>query len=84
MSYFQRPSSGTSITLPLAVAEGGTGATTPSQGMINLSSPAFDVSASSPDWGQLPVPAPAVPDANENFVAITELLTTLRTLGVIQ
>lgn len=83
MSYFQRPSSGTSVTLPLVVGEGGTGAITPNDAMINLTSPAFANSASAPDWGTIPVPPPNVPDANENFTAINELITALQALGVI-
>ena len=83
MSYFQRPASGTSLTTPISVAEGGTGETDTVNAMITLSSPAFQVSAVAPDWGVTPVQPSMAPDGVANQIAINELITVLQTLGVI-
>jgi len=82
MSYIMRPDSAT-IATPVSIGNGGTSAATPNDAMINLTSPAFANSASAPDWGSIPVNPPPAPDANENFIAINELIATLQILGVI-
>jgi hypothetical protein len=82
MSYFQIPAT-EATTYPISVANGGTGATTPSEAITNLSSPAFNNSAQSVDWGVISVAPPAAPDAAANSATIIELLNTLTALGVI-
>lgn len=83
MSYVITPSGGSAITLPLAVAEGGTGSTTASDAIITLTSPAFGASASNGNWGSIPTSLPLAPDANENFTALTELVNVLASLGIV-
>jgi hypothetical protein len=73
----------TVVPSPTTVANGGTGGTTASEAIINLSSPAFNTSAQSGDWGTISVSPPAAPDAASNYAAILELINTLTALGVI-
>jgi|SaaInlV_125m_DNA_1040241.scaffolds.fasta_scaffold31603_3 hypothetical protein len=84
MSYILFASSGSSPALPLSVANGGTGADTEKGAVINLTSPAFSNSASSPDWGNIPVTAPVAPDPNELFNSLSELLAALQQVSIIQ
>ena len=83
MSYILT-ASGSSLATPVSVANGGTGAATASAAVINLTSPAFEQSASNPSWGQAAVPAPASPDPAELQNSIQELLTALQQLAIIQ
>ena len=83
MSYVITPAGGSAITLPLAIAEGGTGSTTAPDAIITLTSPAFGTSASNPNWGTLPTPLPMAPDPNENFTALNELINALAALGIV-
>ena len=76
-------SSGSSLATPVSIANGGTGANNPIDAMVNLSSPAFDISSKSPDWGLLSIIPPAGSNPHENERAIIELIGTLQVLGVI-
>ena len=83
MSYILFASSGGGLATPVSIVNGGTGSDNPSGAMVNLSSPTFDISSKSPDWGLIPITPPAAPDPAENERAIQELITALRTLGVV-
>lgn len=83
MSYILT-AQGSSLATPVSIVNGGTGATTPLDAMVALSTIPFGQSSASPDWGQLPVIPPAVPaDPAENERAIQEIIATLQQLGVI-
>ena len=84
MSYILFASTGTAVTYPISVVNGGTGASDPFQAVTNLSSPAFATSSSSSDWGIIPVPAVAAPDVGALEVSVNELLNGLQALGIIQ
>ena len=83
MSYILT-ASGSSLATPVSIANGGTGAATANAAVVNLTSPAFEQSASSPDWGAIPVPAPTTPDPAELQNSIQELLKALQNLSIIQ
>lgn len=74
---------GSSISTPVSIANGGTGADTKAQAVINLTSPAFNNSAQSSDWGAIYIPESLAPDPSENMIAINTLLQTLQVLGVL-
>ena len=82
MSYILT-ASGSSLATPVSIANGGTAADNESQAMINLSSPAFDISSKSPDWGAIPIIPPGGPDPIENERAINELIAALQVMGVV-
>jgi len=81
MSYILTASS--SISTPVSILNGGTGETTAANAMISLSSPAFQDSASSSDWGSLTVaePTPLVASNNAAIVALIQHLQTLEVLA---
>lgn len=83
MSYILFASSGGGLATPVSIVNGGTGSDNPSGAMVNLSSPAFDVSSKAVDWGLIPITPPAAPDPIENERAIQEIITALQTLGVV-
>ena len=83
MSYILT-ASGSSLATPVSVANGGTGAATASEAVINLTSPAFEASASNNDWGSIPVPIPPSPDPADLELSLTELLKALQDLQIIQ
>ena len=76
-------SSGGGIATPVSIVNGGTGAYNPNDAMVNLSSPAFDISSKSPDWGLLPIIPAVGANPHENERAINELITALQMLGVV-
>jgi hypothetical protein len=82
MSYVLTASSG--ISTPVSIANGGTSASSPALAMTALSTAAFSVSSQRADWGQYVVNPPAFPDPAQNEIAITNLINTLITLGVLQ
>jgi len=82
MSYVLT-TAGASVTYPISVANGGTGATTAQNAMITLSSPAFESSASNNSWGTVNVPEPPIADATMNKAAIDAILQALVSLGVL-
>ena len=84
MSYILFATSGGGLATPVSVPNGGTSADNAKDAVVNLTSPAFGASASSVDWGILPVPAVAAPDLGAIEISLTELLNTLQTLSIIQ
>ena len=84
MSYILFASSGGGLATPVSIVNGGTGSDNASGAMVNLSSPNFDASSKSVDWGLIPITPPLVPaDPVENERAINEIITTLQTLRVV-
>lgn len=85
VSYFQRPSSsGTSVTLPLVVGEGGTGAVNKGSAVTNLTSAAFSTSSQNVNWGSTAVDSPILPADLDNVAdVLDQLILALNALGVL-
>jgi hypothetical protein len=69
---------------PVSIANGGTSASSPELAMTALSTAAFSVSSQKGDWGQYVIIPPVGESPLENQNAITNLINTLITLGVLQ
>lgn len=73
-----------SLVTPVTIANGGTGGISKDEAITNLSSPAFNTSAQSADWGALTVFAPVGdPDTAANQASILDIINALTTIGVI-
>jgi hypothetical protein len=83
MSYILT-ASGSSLATPVSVANGGTGADNTKDALITLTSPAFEVSATEPNWGAIPVMTPPSKAEADLFASLQELLAALQQLAIIQ
>ena len=72
---------GSSISTPVSIANGGTGGTSKSAAMTNLSSTNFNTSAQSSDWGNINVPESGAADPNVNQAALNALIQALVGMG---
>lgn len=83
MSYILTATS-TPLATPISILNGGTGSTTASGAIENLTSADFLVSASSTSWGQISVASPTPPfSTDDNGSVLTDLIDALAALGVI-
>lgn len=82
MSYILAPPA-SPVSYPISVANGGTGSTDKETAVITLTSPAFNGSAQSPDWGILPIPPIGSTDPTEIANVCNQLIVALQQLMVI-
>jgi hypothetical protein len=77
-------SSGSSLATPVSIANGGTGATTASTAIENLSTIAFSTSSQSTDWGSTVVNPPNLPADLDNVAdVVDQLIFALQGVGVL-